>query len=100
MAEIYEEVHGMTIDAYIAHMPGVRAKLRTTAAAGAARAEAILNAHRYQGHARITLTHGDLDWWVGLDDTRGQRAAAAIEFGRTRGRGGVTSGIHAIRSAF
>lgn len=97
MAEIYEWFD----DAYVAHMPGVRRTLRSTAQAGAARAEAILSAHRYQGHARITVTRGDkLDYFVNLDDTRGQRAAAAIEYGRKGGRGGVSSGIHALRSAF
>jgi hypothetical protein len=97
MAEIYEWAD----NEYFAKLPGVRRKLRTTAHEGGARAEAILDAHRYQGHARITVTPGDkLDWFVNLDDTRGQRAAAAIEFGRKGGRGGVSSGIHALRSAF
>lgn len=94
MAEIY----AFATDEYFAKLPGVRAVLARTAKAGAARAEAILDAHRYQGHARITTTRGELDWFVNLDDTRGQRAAAAIEYGRKRG--GVTSGIHALRSAF
>lgn len=96
MAEIY----AFATDEYFAKLPGVRAKLRTTAYAGAARAEAVLDAHRAQGHARITVTHGTLDYFVNLDDTRGQRAAAAIEFGRRGGRRGVSSGIHALRSAF
>lgn len=97
MAIIYE----FADDEYFAKLPGVRRKLKSTAQAGGARAEAILNAHRYQGHARITVTRGDkLDWFVNLDDTRGQRAAAAIEYGRKGGRGGVSSGIHALRSAF
>lgn len=96
MAEIYK----FATDEYFAKLPGVRRTLALTAKAGGARAEAVLDAHRYQGHARITVTHGTLDWWVSLDDSRGQRAAAAIEFGRRRGRGGVTSGIHALRSAF
>lgn len=96
MAEIY----AFATDEYFAKLPGVRAKLAQTAKDGAARAEAILDAHRYQGHARITTSKGSLDWWVSLDDTRGQRAAAAIEFGRRGGRSGRTMGIHALRSAF
>jgi hypothetical protein len=96
MAEIY----AFATDEYFAKLPGVRRKLAETAKAGAARAEAILDAHYHQGHSRITTSRGTLDWWVSLDDTRGQRAAAAIEYGRKGGRGGVSSGIHALRSAF
>lgn len=82
----------------ISHMPGVRKKVRSTARQGAARASAILAAHRAEGHSRITVTYGDVDAFVNLDDTRGDRAAAAIEYGRNRR--GVTSGVHALRSAF
>lgn len=97
MAEIYAWFD----DPYVAHMPGVRRELESTARKGGARAEAILDAHRYQGHARITVTEGDkLDWFVNLDDTRGQSAAAAIEYGRKGGRRGTSSGVHALRSAF
>lgn len=100
MAEIYEFAPD-GLDAHIAHMAGVRRVIQRTAMAGGARAEAILNAHRYQGHARITVTRGDkLDWFVNLDDSRGQRAAAAIEYGRKGGSRGTSSGIHALRSAF
>jgi hypothetical protein len=96
VAEIYLTDREMNY--LISHMSGVRSVIRRTAYAGAARAEAVLAAHRYQGHARITVTSGDVDYFVNLDDTRGQSAAAAIEYGRRRG--GVTSGIHALRSAF
>ncbi|HYF74538.1 MAG TPA: DUF5403 family protein [Blastococcus sp.] len=95
MAEIYE----FADDEYFAKLPGVRRELRRTAYAGAARAEAVLDAHRAQGHSRITVTRGDiLDYFINLDDTRGDRAAAAIEYGRRQR--GVTSGVHALRSAF
>ena len=96
MAEIY----AFATDEYFAKLPGVRRTLNVTAHAGAARAEAILAAHRHQGHSRITVTRGGLDYFVNLDDTRGQRAAAAIEYGRRRGRGGATVGIFALRGAF
>lgn len=103
------EVYAWADNEYFAKLPGVRRTLARTAQAGAARAEAILDAHRYQGHSRITVTRGDkLDYFVNLDDTRGQRAAAAIEYGRRldpgddsdEGRGNRTSGVHALRSAF
>lgn len=102
MAEIYEAVGGYkTLDAYIAHLPGVRATLARTAHAGAARASAILAAHHHSGDSEINVTRGDkLDYFVNLDDRRGQHAAAAIEYGRKRGAGAPTAGVHALRSAF
>jgi hypothetical protein len=84
----------------ISHLPGVRAAVYATAKEGAARAAAVLAAHKYEGHSRITVTRGDVDAFVNLDDTRGDRAAAAIEFGRSGGRGGATQGINALGSAF
>jgi hypothetical protein len=88
------------LDERVAHMAGVKAAVYEAAKGGAARAEAVLTAHRHQGHARITVTRGSVDAFVNLDDTRGQRAAAAIEYGRSGGRGGPTQGIYALRSAF
>lgn len=96
MAEIY----AFATDEYFAKLPGVRAKIKTTAQAGAARAAAILAAHRHSGDAEINVTYGTLDAFVNLDDTRGQRAAAAIEYGRRGGKRGRSAGIHALRSAF
>lgn len=87
-------------DDIVAHLPGVRAEVRATAQKGAAKAEAVLAAHRYEGHSRITVTTGSLDAFVNLDDTRGDHAAGAIEFGRSGGRGGATQGINALGSAF
>lgn len=90
-------------DDYVAKLAGVRAELRKTAEAGAARAEPILRAHRHQGHAEINVTEGDkLDWFVNLDDTRGELAAGAIEFGRSAGgwHGGAAQGIGALARAF
>lgn len=84
----------------VSHIPGVRGAVRAKAREGAGRARAVLAAHRYQGHSRITVTTGSVDAFVNLDDTRGQRAAAAIEFGRSGGRGGSTQGVYALRSAF
>lgn len=104
MAEIY----AFADNEYFAKLPGVRRKLAETARDGAARAEAILAVHRYSGDSRITTTRGTLDWFVNLDDTRGQHAAAAIEYGRRLGpdtgedgsTGSRTVGVHALRSAF
>jgi hypothetical protein len=98
MAEIYLNDEEMNF--LISHMPGVRRQVTTTARKGAARASAILAAHHYRGDSRITVTYGSVDAFVNLDDTRGQHAAAAIEYGRRRGRRGTSVGVHALRSAF
>lgn len=106
MAEIYYSDREMNY--LISHMPGVRRTVSSTARQGAARASAILAAHRYQGHSRITVTHGDVDSFVNLDDTRGQRAAAAIEYGRRLGpdteedgsTGSRSVAVYALRGAF
>lgn len=84
----------------ISHLPGVVGAVRDKAKAGGGRAEAILAAHRAEGHSRITVTHGSVDSFVFLDDTRGDHAAAAIEYGRSGGRFGPTQGIFALRGAF
>lgn len=45
-------------------------------------ADKILDAHRHKGHARIEVVRGKKsDAFVRLDDSRGDKAAAAIEFG-------------------
>jgi hypothetical protein len=93
VAEIYHSDEEMNF--LISHLPGVRRTIVSTARAGAARAEAVHAAHRYEGHSRITVTFGEVDAFVNLDDTRGQRAAAAIEYGTYR-----SAGIFALRSAF
>lgn len=95
MATVYANT-----DDIVAHLPGVKAEVYATAQKGAGRAEGILAAHRYEGHSRITVTRGSLDAFVSLDDTRGDHAAAAIEFGRSGGRGGATQGVHALSRAF
>lgn len=87
-------------DEIVAHLAGVKAEVYATAQRGAARASGVLAAHRYEGHSRITVTRGSLDAFVNLDDTRGDHAAGAIEFGRSGGRGGATQGVHALSRAF
>lgn len=101
MAVVYEKMGDESLDAWVAHLPGVRATLKRTAHAGAARASAILAAHFHSGDSEINVTRGiELDYFVNLDDQRGQHAAAAIEYGRKRGAGAPTTGVHALRSAF
>lgn len=82
MVKLYKKVRGKKLDDYVAHMDGVRRTLRAHQLDVAVDAEAILAEHRYQGHAKIMLSKGKLDYYVVLSDTRGQWAAGAIEFGR------------------
>lgn len=95
--QMYPEVEVNTI---VSHLGGVIGAVRATAGEGAARASGVLAGHRHEGHAEINVTHGDVDSFVNLDDTRGQSAAAAIEFGRSGGRGGSSQGIGALARAF
>jgi hypothetical protein len=50
-------------------------------------ARARLAQHRHSGDSKITVTEGDVDAYVNLDDTAGDMAAWAIEFGRKGGEG-------------
>jgi len=70
--------------------------LKRTANALFANARRRLFAHTHSGDAKIELSHGKLDYFVSLDDSRGQRAAAAIEFGHVAENGRFVEGIHAI----
>lgn len=89
------------LDQQIAHMAGVKAAVYAKAQQGAGRAAAVLAAHRYEGDSEINVTRGNkTDAFVNLDDTRGDHAAGAIEYGRSGGRGGATQGVHALSRAF
>jgi len=63
-----------------------------------ANARRKLAEHHHSGDAEITLTHGKLDYYVNLDDFRGQGAAAAIEFGHIAENGHFIEGVHALTS--
>lgn len=85
----------------VAHQPGVRRALKRHADRIAGRASSVLSQHRHSGDAEINVTRGTkLDYFVNLDDTRGQRAAAAIEFGHMAPNGRWVEGIHALTRSF
>lgn len=55
----------------------------------------ILTEHRLTGNARLTVRKGlYLDYWLVLDDSRGQSAAAAIEYGRAPWIDAETGEVH------
>ena len=73
----------------VSHQAGVIAAVYRVAQEKGAIARGHLIAHRHDGHSQITVTRGEVDSFVNLNDERGQRAAAAIEFGNKYGGGGV-----------
>jgi hypothetical protein len=93
MAEVW-----MT-DEDAAKLPGVRAAIRTNTERIGARAEAILATHRDEGDAEIKTEYGSLDGFVVLDDSSGEGAAAAIEFGGVRDDGRPFPGLYILRRA-
>lgn len=66
------------VDARIAHLPGVKAHVRSVGEQIAARARTNLAAHQAEGQARIETRREDTDFLVELVDT----AALSIETGR------------------
>lgn len=80
----------------ISHLPGVKAAIRQKAQQIGARAEARLAGHRYEGQAGISITHGDVDSFVNLDDD----AAMSIEFGHEHNfTGKHVEGLYIITGA-
>lgn len=78
----------------VAHEGGVIRAVNHVANEKAAIARGVLMAHRAEGHAQITVTRGDTDSFVNLEDkpsqsNSGMPAAAAIEYGNKYGGGGI-----------
>jgi len=66
----------------IAKLPEVQNALRGEVFAARVKAEKTLKEHRETGASRIEVGRGKVDYWLMLSDERGQKAAAAIEYGR------------------
>lgn len=106
MARLYRYPKGVTgargedpLAWVIARHVKVQAELQSIARRRAAIAEGVLAAHRDSGDAEIIVEHGDVDWYVTLQDHPdqwGSMNAMAIETGAENGRGGV----HALGLAF
>lgn len=84
MAVVYNRMggKGMKVEEFVAHHVDVQEEVEARAFEVAARAEVLLMEHRQDGHASIDIEHGDIDWYVVLNDERGQDAALSIEYGR------------------
>ncbi|GAB4584404.1 DUF5403 family protein [Nocardia sp. IFM 10818] len=61
----------------ISHLDGVKGAAAAEANEIGSRAESRLAGHRRSGRAKVTVTHGDVDSFVNLEDP----AAMSIEFG-------------------
>lgn len=61
----------------VSHLDGVHDALGDTAKQVRRSGQSRLEQHRYEGDAKVTITEGDVDWFVNLDDP----AALSIEFG-------------------
>lgn len=89
------------VDRTIARTETVQHELQREAEAGALIARDVMSWHRYSGDSRITGPRkGDIDWYVDLNDERGQKAAGAIEFGHTTKSGEFVPGVGALHTAF
>jgi hypothetical protein len=85
MAHLYQNVKGRPLAKFIAQLPEVQAEVERRTFEIAVRAEALLLEHFYSGDAYIEIEHGDIDWYVVLNDEAGQKHALSIEYGRAAG---------------
>lgn len=95
MARIYSE---KVMNRIVSHLPGVHDELGDTARRVQRSAKRRLVAHKQTGKADVTLTEGDVDWLVNLED----QAALSIEFGHyTRTKDGYVyvQGLYVLSRA-
>lgn len=98
MSEVYHRVGGRKTEKFLAMLPEVQDNLERRARTRALKAAIILKQHRYSGDSFIEVLHGKIDWHIVLNDTRGQRAAMTIEFGRTAGsKSGPSEAVAPLR---
>ncbi|GAA5081544.1 MULTISPECIES: DUF5403 family protein [Nocardia] len=83
----------------ISHLPGVIKAVSDQAHTVADIARAKLAEHRHDGHSTVTVTHGEVDAFVNLDDSRGVKAAAAIEYGHVTKEGKHVPGLYVLTDA-
>lgn len=76
-----------------AHSADARRGMEAVAAPLAAIARATHAAHRHEGHSFIDSHRDHLDFYIVLNDEAGDKAAAAIEYGRLG-----NPGVAALRS--
>jgi len=77
--EVDDYIGGVQLEEYLANMDGVQGALKDVAKERAAVAHGVLLTHRDKGDSKIEVEHGDVDWYVDLNDESGDNAAWAIE---------------------
>ena len=80
------------VDEYVAHMPGVRARVASELEGRAARVRAVISAHRRTGQLQANVRVGVTDTQVVMEDP----AVYAINYGHAAPNGRWVPGIHAI----
>jgi hypothetical protein len=81
MAEVFRGVYGKKLDDYIAHTREVRDEIEVHTAIIGEHARGLKARHHDTGDSYIETEIEKLDGWVILNDTRGKKAAMAMEFG-------------------
>lgn len=99
MADV-DLISQVAMNQVISHLDGVVMSVRSQAQKIGSKAKAKLAAHRDEGDAKITITHGDVDSFVNLED----KAALSIEFGHWQyingqPTGKYTPGLYIITGA-
>ncbi|WP_275462065.1 DUF5403 family protein [Streptomyces noursei] len=91
MAELMRD-----LDAYVAHLPGVRQEVKRVAEERAARVRAVAAGHQDSGEfVRSIKTHsGDTDTIIYSDDP----AALSKNYGHQAANGRMVEGIHAFEA--
>lgn len=79
MVEIYYDDEMM--NTIISHLGEVNHAVQDKANERGRVAKGRLASHHDTGAAEVTVTHGDVDSFINLDDTAGEGAAMSIEFG-------------------
>lgn len=85
MAEIFKKVDGRKITKILAIHATTQRELAKQAHWHEAVAAGILASQVHDGHSFIDVEHSNVDYYVVLNDERGQGAAMTIEFGREGG---------------
>lgn len=81
MAEVYKEARGMYMEELIAHHSDVQYELDVQITGMLHKAEAIKAWWVDQHDSKVSADKGEIDRWLYLDDTRGLKAAMAMEYG-------------------
>lgn len=85
----------------VSHLPGVIGAVRAKAQKIGSKAETRLKGHFYEGHSEVTITYGETDSFVNLDDPDNalaiEKGHMLVMFGRPTGK--KIEGLHILGHA-